>query len=88
MRKRKSVAGNTLSPAVVQVNAKIVTYGTKKIEDLLGIKKEEKKEEKKAPAEKPEAEHPEVRAEQPAAEAPAEEAAEEAEKKMGIRKLE
>ncbi len=43
-RKRKSVRGNTISPAIAQINAKIVTYGSKPIEELAG--KAEKKEEK------------------------------------------
>jgi small subunit ribosomal protein S6e len=43
-RKRKSIRGNTISPAVSQVNVKIVTYGSKPVEQLIG--KEPKKEEK------------------------------------------
>ena len=47
LRKRKSVRGNTISPAVSQINMKIVKYGTKSLEETLGVKaKEEKKEEK------------------------------------------
>ncbi len=50
-RKRKSVRGNTISSEIVQVNLKIVGYGQKPIEELLGIKKKEPEKEKKAPAE-------------------------------------
>jgi small subunit ribosomal protein S6e len=63
VRKRKSVRGNTISPSISQINLKIVTHGTKSVEELLGVKKEaseEKstpKEEKKEHAEKPKEEH-------------------------------
>ena len=44
-RKRKSVRGNTVSNQISQINLKVVKYGAKSIEELLGIKpKEEKKE--------------------------------------------
>jgi len=43
-RKRKSIRGNTVSVDIAQVNCKVVKYGKKPIEDVLGIKKEEKKE--------------------------------------------
>jgi small subunit ribosomal protein S6e len=60
-RKRKSVRGNTISPGIVQLNAKVVTYGKKSLEEALGIKK---KEEKK-PEEKPKEEKkPETKAEE------------------------
>lgn len=42
-RKRKSIRGNTLSPAVSQVNVKIVTYGSKSVEQLIGKEKKEEK---------------------------------------------
>ena len=62
-RKRKSIRGNTISPSISQINAKIVTYGTKSVEENLGVKKEhkeEKKEEKTAEKEhKPKEEHAE-----------------------------
>ncbi len=45
-RKRRSVRGNTISPAIVQVNLKVTGYGQKSIEELLGVKKEEPKEDK------------------------------------------
>ncbi len=57
-RRRKSVRGNVISQEIVQVNAKIVKHGTKKLEQIFGKKEEKPKEEKKeAPKEekKPEA---------------------------------
>lgn len=45
-RKRKSICGNTVSQDIVQVNAAVVEYGKKGIEELLG-KKDKKAEEKK-----------------------------------------
>jgi small subunit ribosomal protein S6e len=67
-RKRKSIRGNTISPLISQINVKILTYGTKSVEESLGVKakeseapkseeKHEKKEEhahKEKPAEKKE----------------------------------
>ena len=35
-RKRKSVRGNVISPAITQVNAKVVVHGSKSLESLLG----------------------------------------------------
>ncbi len=70
-RKRKSIRGNTISPSISQVNMKIVVYGTKSIEESLGVKKDketapkeekhEKKEhvEKKEHTEKPKESHAE-----------------------------
>ncbi|NIO21560.1 MAG: 30S ribosomal protein S6e [Candidatus Aenigmarchaeota archaeon] len=46
-RRRKSVRGNTISPDIVQVNTKILKYGTKKLEQIFGKKEEKPKEEKK-----------------------------------------
>ena len=46
-RRRKSVRGNTISRDIVQVNSKIVKYGTKKLEQIFGKKEEKKPEEKK-----------------------------------------
>lgn len=40
-RKRKSIRGNTVSPDIAQINAKVAKYGAKPIEELLGVKKEE-----------------------------------------------
>jgi len=50
-RKRKSIRGNTISPSISQINAKIVTYGAKSIEDGLGVKKESKEDKAEAPKE-------------------------------------
>jgi small subunit ribosomal protein S6e len=50
-RRRKSVRGNTISQDIVQVNAKIVKHGAKKLEQIFG--KKEKKPEEKKPEEKP-----------------------------------
>jgi small subunit ribosomal protein S6e len=41
-RKRKSVRGNTVSAAISQINVKVVTYGSKPMEQLLGEPKKEK----------------------------------------------
>ncbi len=38
MRKRKMVAGNTISKNIVQVNCKVIKEGSKKLEELLGKK--------------------------------------------------
>lgn len=71
-RKKKLVRGNTVSPDIVQVNTKIVKYGSKPIEVSLGIKtkaeEEHKKEEQVAKREETEqqkakAEKQEVKAE-------------------------
>lgn len=53
-RRRKSIRGNTISQDIVQVNAKIVKYGAKKVEQIFG-KKEEKPKEEAKPEEKKEA---------------------------------
>ncbi len=54
-RKRKSIRGNTISPSVSQINLKVVTYGAKSVEELLGTKKEHKEEKAhEKPAEKKE----------------------------------
>jgi len=52
-RRRKSIRGNTISAEIVQVNAKIVKYGAKPIEQLLGKPKEEKPKEEAKKEEKP-----------------------------------
>lgn len=44
-RKRRSVRGNTISAQISQINVKVVKYGPKKIEELLGAKKKEEKKE-------------------------------------------
>jgi small subunit ribosomal protein S6e len=74
-RKRKSIRGNAISPAISQINLKVVTYGAKSVEEGLGVKKEHKEEkahekpaEKEAKPEKPKAEHAEKPKEEPKAE--------------------
>lgn len=54
MRKRKMVAGNTVSNNIAQINCKVIKEGSKKIPVLLGKEetKEEKKEEKPKKEEK------------------------------------
>lgn len=103
-RKRKSVRGNTISPDISQINAKVVKAGAKTLDELIGAKPKEAKEEKAEgkkeeakPAEaKPEAEKKE---EKPAEEKPKEKEpeekpkeekpeAEKAEEKMGVKPLE
>jgi len=69
-RRRKSVRGNTISPEIVQVNTKIVKYGTKKLEQIFG-KKEKKPEEKAKEEAKPEAKKPEEKKEEAKKEEPA-----------------
>lgn len=46
-RRRKSVRGNTISPEIIQVNAKITKYGSKKLEEIFRKPKEKPKEEAK-----------------------------------------
>jgi len=50
-RMRKSVRGNTISENTVQINAKVIEYGKKSLEELLGAKKEEKKDSADKPKE-------------------------------------
>jgi small subunit ribosomal protein S6e len=72
-RRRKTVRGNTISDAVVQINVKIVKMGEKPLEQLIPKKeapkeapKEEKpKEEKRAEVKKPEKKPIEKEAEKP-----------------------
>jgi len=53
-RKRKSIRGNTISPQISQINLKIISYGQKSVDELLGAKKEHKEEAKEEKhAEKP-----------------------------------
>lgn len=100
-RKRKSIRGNTVSKSIVQINVKVSEHGKKSIEELFGVKKEEKAEEKPKEEETKETPKEEVKKEEPKAEekpkeekkeAPKEEkkedTAEKAEKKMGVKKLE
>ena len=62
MIKRKTVRGNTISDKTAQINLKIIKYGTKKVEELLGI---EKKEESPAAEEKKSEEKPAEKKESP-----------------------
>ena len=41
MRKRKSVAGNTISNNTAQINIKVTEYGSQGLDEMLGTKKEE-----------------------------------------------
>lgn len=45
---RKSVIGNTITNTLAQVNLKIIKYGTKTVEECLGIKPKEKEEKTEA----------------------------------------
>lgn len=58
-RRRKSVRGNVISEEIIQVNAKIVKYGKKKLEQIFGKKEEKPKEEKPKEEKKPEEKKPE-----------------------------
>ena len=42
-RKRKSICGDVISPDIIQVNMKITSYGSKKIDDLLTQDEEKEK---------------------------------------------
>jgi len=42
-RRRKTVRGNTISEDIVQINCKIVKYGEKPVEELIGKKEEKEK---------------------------------------------
>jgi small subunit ribosomal protein S6e len=68
-RKRKSVRGNTVSPDLAQVNAKITEYGKEPVAKLLG---REKKEEKPAEGKGKKGEAPQAKEKPEAAEKPAE----------------
>lgn len=46
-RRRKMIRGNTIAEDIVQINMKIVEYGKKDIEEILGLKKEVKETENK-----------------------------------------
>lgn len=43
VRRKKMFRGNTISPQIMQINMKITSYGPKQVEEMLDIKKEEKK---------------------------------------------
>jgi small subunit ribosomal protein S6e len=66
-RKRKTVRGDTISDAIVQINVKVVKKGEKPLEELVPTKPKEKKEEKKpeeAKEEKPKEEKKEEKKEE------------------------
>ncbi len=48
---RKTVRGNQLGPEIVQVNLKIIKYGAKKVEEILGEVKEDSEASAEAPKE-------------------------------------
>ncbi|MEM4244879.1 MAG: 30S ribosomal protein S6e [Candidatus Nanoarchaeia archaeon] len=48
IRTRKTVRGNAITLSTVQVNLKVKEYGPKSLEEIFGVKKEEKVEEAKA----------------------------------------
>ena len=54
VRKRKRVRGERIDADIVQINAKISTRGRKDVEELLGLKVEEKAGEEKKGEEKSE----------------------------------
>lgn len=99
-RKRKSVRGNLVSADITQINVKVAEYGKKSIEELFGVKKEEKKAEPKAEAPKEQekkeehkaehkpAEKPTQKTEEKPKEEPKEHVQEKAEAKMGVKKVE
>ncbi|MCX6815477.1 MAG: 30S ribosomal protein S6e [Candidatus Aenigmarchaeota archaeon] len=47
LRRRRTLRGNAISPDVSQINCKVVKEGETPLEEILGKKKEEKKEEVK-----------------------------------------
>lgn len=57
-RKRKSVCGNIISSDTVQINTKIVGYGQKSVESLLGVSKKEEPKKEEKPKEEPKKEAP------------------------------
>ncbi len=97
-RKRKSIRGNTISAEISQINTKVIKYGTKTLEELIGVK-EKPKEEKQAEGKKKESKEeakPEKQAEEkkegPKTEEKStdkhEEQAKKAEAKIGVKTLE
>jgi len=46
MKTRKTLAGNTVSSVTAQVNLKITKYGSKSINEIFGVKEEDKEEKK------------------------------------------
>lgn len=58
IRRRKRVRGEVILEDIVQINTKIIGYGKKSIEELLGFSKQEDKPEGEKPQEKPGEEKP------------------------------
>jgi len=56
LRKKKTLAGNTIGKNTIQINTKVKKEGKKKFAELLPQKKEEEKSEKKEEEKKPSAE--------------------------------
>ena len=76
-RRKKRVLGRTISADIVQVNAKVVKYGSRKLESIFAPAAEEKTEGAPAEEAKPEEKKEETPAEAPKEERPAEESKEE-----------
>lgn len=53
-RRKKTVRGNQISAATIQINMKVVKAGAKSLEEIFGKKEEVKEEEPKKEVEKPE----------------------------------
>lgn len=93
-RKRKSVRGNTVSPDISQINAKVVKTGSKKLDELIGAKAKEAKKEEKPEVKKEEPEKAKEEKKPAEAKPPEDKKAEEkpeaekAEEKMGVKPLE
>ncbi len=78
-RRRKTVRGNTISDAIVQINAKVIKMGEKPLEQLMPKKEKEKPKEEPKKEEKP-AEKPKEEKKEEPKEAPKEEPKEEVKK--------
>ncbi|MEM3372873.1 MAG: 30S ribosomal protein S6e [Candidatus Anstonellales archaeon] len=52
IRKRKMIAGNTISLDIVQINSKVIKKGTKPLNELIKMEKKEKTDKDKAKAKK------------------------------------
>ena len=79
-RKRKSIRGNTISMSISQINTKVVTYGSKPIEKLIGKAEKKEAHKEEAPKEEKPKEEPvkkEEKPEEPTKEEPKTEAKEE-----------
>ncbi len=76
-RKRKSIRGNTITPQIAQVNAKVVKAGAKSFEQLVPNKEKKEEAEPEKKEEKPKAEEKAKPEEKPKEEKKAEEKKEE-----------